>query len=236
MAGKSGNSALQKVMQGGKVSEKSAQSALGTAVGRIANLTRRANTTKEAMMETGTLVLHTAETQGSLFLASMAEGYFGDDKLKVGSLDLRAPIGLLAQGYGFYQTMTGQKGAGAHVLAIGTGVMGSWLASVGRNAGQTLAEKQGAPATQAAAPPPAAVPYTPPPVTLQGHLLPAPSLLPEPALAGPMREVVLTPDPDEVGRRPLRQAVRRDVQQGARRAAGRFLRAELHDDDVDEDG
>jgi hypothetical protein len=36
-------------------------------------------------METGTLVLHTAETQGSLFLSSMAEGYLGEEKLKLGS-------------------------------------------------------------------------------------------------------------------------------------------------------
>src|SRR5690606_3970074 len=129
-------------MQGGKVSDKSAQSALGQAVGRIANLTKKANTSKEAMMETGTLVLHTAETQGSLFLSSMAEGYLGEDKLKLGSVDVRAPVGLLAQGYGLYQTMTGQKGAGSHVLALGNGVMGSWLASVGRNAGRTLAEKR----------------------------------------------------------------------------------------------
>jgi hypothetical protein len=229
MAGKTASTALQTAIQGGKVPEKAAQGALGQAVGKIAALTKRANTTKEAMMETGTLVLHVAETQGSLFLASMAEGYLGEEKMKLGSLDLRAPVGLLAQGYGLYQTMTGQKGAGAHVLAIGTGVMGSWLASVGRNAGQTLAEKRATPAQPQA---PAQVPYSPPPVVLQGQHG-GQYLLPEPALAGPVREVILTPDPDEVGRgRPLRQAVRRGVHQGARRAAGRFIRAELNDDDV----
>jgi hypothetical protein len=120
MAGKTANTALQTAMQGGKVSDKAAQGALGKAVERIANLTKKANTSKEAMMETGTLVLHTAETQGSLFLASLAEGYFGEDKIKVGPVDLRAPVGLLAQGYGLYQTMTGQKGAGQHVLASAT--------------------------------------------------------------------------------------------------------------------
>ena len=229
MAGKTASTALQTAIQGGKVSDKAAQSALGQAVGRIANLTKKANTSKEAMMETGTLVLHTAETQGSLFLASMAEGYLGEEKLKVGSVDLRAPVGLLAQGYGLYQTMTGQKGAGAHVLAIGTGVMGSWLASVARNAGQTLAEKRNG-TTQPQQP--AQPAYVPPPVRLQGQHQ---YLLPEPALAGPVREVILTPDPDEVGRgrHPVRQAVRRGLQQGARRAAGRFVRAELNDDEDD---
>ena len=112
MATKTGQTALATAMKGGKVTERQAQSALGQAVTKIANLTKKAETSKEAMMETGTLVLHTAETQGSLFLASMAEGYFGEDKLKLGSVDLRAPVGLLAQGYGLYQTMSGQKGAG----------------------------------------------------------------------------------------------------------------------------
>ena len=144
MAGKTASTALQTAITGGKVSDKAARGALGSAVSRIANLKKKANTSKEAMMETGTLVLHTAETQGSLFLSSMAEGYLGEEKLKLGSVDLRAPVGLLAQGYGLYQTMTGQKGAGQHVLALGNGVMGSWLANVARNAGRTLAEKRAA--------------------------------------------------------------------------------------------
>ncbi len=184
MATKTGTTALSTAMKGGKVTERQAQSALGQAVSKIANLTKKAETSKEAMLETGTLVLHTAETQGSLFLASMAEGYLGEDKLKMGSVDVRAPVGLLAQGYGLYQTMSGQKGAGAHVLALGNGVMGSWLATVARNAGRTLAEKKAG-----VAQPQAAV-VTPPPlaVTMQGYpLLAGPSLLPEPGLAGPVR-------------------------------------------------
>jgi hypothetical protein len=219
MAGKTGTTALQTAIQGGKVSDKAAQSALGEAVGRIANLTKRAQNGKEAMMETGTLVVHTAETQGSLFLASLAEGYLGEDKLKLGSVDLRAPAGLLAQGYGLYQTMTGQKGAGAHVLAIGNGVMGSWLANVARNAGRTLAEKRAgnqAPAQPASTPAPAGTPA--PVVMMQGApMLPPPSLMPEPGLAGPVREVLLTPEAtegdEEVGRGGrMRRKVRRRVQ------------------------
>lgn len=219
---RSGASALQTAMKGGKVSERQAQSALGQAVDRISNLTKRAKASKEAMAETGMLVLHTAEIQGSLFLASMAEGYLGEDKLKVGSVDLRAPVGLLAQGYGIYQTMSGQKGAGAHVLAVGNGIVGSWLASVARNAGSTLAERRAG-----AVAPPA-------PVTIQGApMLPAPSILPDPGVAGPMREVVLTPEAvegdDDFGHRGRRRRQRRP-----RRAPGRFVRAAVHDDDEDD--
>ena len=90
MATKTGTTALSTAMKGGKVTERQAQSALGQAVSKIANLTKKAETSKEAMLETGTLVLHTAETQGSLFLASMAEGYLGEDKLKLGNVDVRA--------------------------------------------------------------------------------------------------------------------------------------------------
>jgi hypothetical protein len=237
MAGKTANTALQTAMQGGKVSDKAAQGALGNAVSRIANLTKKANTSKEAMMETGTLVLHTAETQGSLFLASMAEGYLGEEKLKLGPVDLRAPVGLLAQGYGLYQTMTGQKGAGQHVLALGNGVMGSWLANVARNAGRTLAEKRAGNQAPAQLTPPAPT-ATPPVVVMQGApALPGPTiLLPEPGVAGPVREVLLTPEPvaagagdDDVGRWPRRRE--------GRPGPGRFVRAarnrdrDLRDDD-----
>ena len=202
MATNDGNTALASAMKGKKVSERQAQSALGQAVSKIANLSKKAETTKEAMVETGSLVIHTAETQGSLFLSSMAEGYLGEDKLKIGSVDLRAPVGLLAQGYGLYQTMRGQKGAGAHVLALGNGVMGSWLATVARNAGRTLAEKRG-------------TVMAPPPISVQGAL-PGPSL-PDPLLQGPMREVLLTPADDDD--RPRR-----------RRRRGRFIRAEADDE------
>jgi len=174
-------------MRGGKVSERQAQSALGEAVGRIASLTKKAQVSKEAMIETGTVVLHTAETQGSLFLASLAEGYVGEDKLKVGPVDLRAPLALVAQGYGLYQTISGSGGAGAHVLAVGNGLMGSWLANMARNAGRSLAEKRSGAA-------PAAPPAPSPAVMVQGAPA-APGLLPPPGMAGPMREVLLTPEP-----------------------------------------
>jgi len=158
-------------------------------------------------------VLHSAETQGTLFLASMAEGYFGDEQLKVGGLDVRAPTALLLEGYGLYETLAGRKGGG-HALAIGNGMMGSWLASVAVKAGRTLREKRATP-TQAQQPA-GQVPVqqgaqqpvlvmTP---TAQGaYQLEGPTGIPEGILNGPVREVLLTPEPsaqgqdEEVGRR-----------------------------------
>ena len=118
------SSSLQKAVKGEKVTDRQAQGALSQAVSKISNLTKKAQKSKEAMAETGAMVIHTAETQGSLFLASMAEGYFGSDKLKIGNVDLRAPVGLLAQGYGLYETMSGKGNAGGHALALGNGVFG----------------------------------------------------------------------------------------------------------------
>ena len=181
------------------------KSALGQAVDKIAGLTKKANQSKEAVMETGVLVLHTAENQGTLFLASMAEGYFGDEKLKVGGLDVRAPTAIVAQGYGLYETLSGRKGGG-HALAIGNGLMGSWLASVAVRAGRTLRERRVAPGQ--AQPQQAQVPVQPgagqpammmTPTTQGMYQLEGPSGLPEPMLQGPVRDIMLTPAPSAQG-------------------------------------
>jgi len=190
--------ALQTAMTGGKVSDRQAQGALSQAVDKITSLTRRAQKSKEVMAETGAMVLHSAETQGSLFLASMAEGYLGEDKLKLGAVDMRAPLAILAQGYGLYEAMSGKAGGG-HALALGNGIMGSWLASVAVRAGQTLASKRSA--------------ATPAVSVVQGYL-PAPGMDDVTLVQGPMREVLLTPEPEP--RRPRRE--------------GRFVRAERDDD------
>jgi len=227
-------SALQTAMKKGadKVPERQTKGALGQAVDRISSLTRRADKTKAAVAETGAKVVHTAETQGTLFLASMAEGYFGGDKLKVGGVDLRGPVAIAAQGYGLYESMSGK--GGGHSLAIGNGLMGSWLASVAVKAGQKLKDK-GAPAPTPPTGMQGELPTTPPPPQralpavpqgIQGDVygvvptgvMPAPpaGVMPAPPevvanLAGPVREVTLTPEPAAPSRTPNRD--------------GRFVRA-----------
>ncbi len=196
-------SPLQTAMTKGadKVPERQTKNALAQAVDKIASLTRRSDKTKTAVVETGSKVVHTAETQGTLFLSSMAEGYFGSEKLKIGGVDLRGPIAVAAQGYGLYESMSGK--GGGHSLAIGNGLMGSWLASVAVKAGQKLRAGKDAPA-----------PAPQPPTGIQGEE-PAPAVLPAPVtpvhdLAGPVREVTLTPEP---------------VPARSSRSDGRFVRA-----------
>lgn len=191
MATKSSTTALHAAMKGESVTDRQAKSALGAAVDKIASLSKRAEKSKDAMLETGTQVIHTAETQGSLFLSSMAEGYLGTEKLKMGGVDVRAPVGLVAAGYGLYETMSGKK-TGGHALALGNGVLGSFLASIGIQAGRTLAEKRagGAPAPDVAA---LQAPVTLTPSSVQG-LLPAPNPLADLEVQGALREVLLTPE------------------------------------------
>lgn len=212
-----GKSALLQAMEGKDLSERQSQSALGEAMKQITSLTKRVSTNREALAETGSNLVHTAETMGTVFMASMAEGYFGPDKMKVGGMDLRAPLGIAAQGYGLYEIMNGRDG-GAHALALGNGLTGSWLAHVGRQAGEAI--RQGADkknkeadkakgeasgsAPQQAAPPTGQVAPSSEP-GMSGRLLPAPPPAEDvgvwpraaherpPAERRPVREVLLTP-------------------------------------------
>ena len=188
MPNKPGPSALKAALNGERLSDRQTKSALSTAIGRITELSKTASHSKESMLATGAQVMFTAETQGALFLSSMAEGYLGPQRLEVGGVDVRAPIGLVATGYGLYETMYGRND-GAHALAIGNGVLGSWLASVAMSAGNTLAQRRGRPQVIDAPPP---VQLTP--SSLQG-LMPAPAYPVDPATG--LREILLTPEPDD---------------------------------------
>lgn len=83
--------------------------------------------------------------------------------------------------------MSGKGATGGHALALGNGVMGSWLASVAVSAGKTLAEKR-----TGGQPQQPAVPQPTPAPTMQGAPVP---MLPAPGLHGNLREVLLTPEP-----------------------------------------
>ncbi len=222
MASKSRTTPLNAAMNGqvDNLTANQTKSALGQAVDKIAGLTKKAGQSKEAVMETGKLVLHTAENQGTLFLASMAEGFFGKEKLEVGGLDVRAPTAVLAQGYGLYETITGKKGGG-HALAIGNGLMGSWLASVAVKAGRTLRDKRNAPAqpnqAQVPAQPQAQPQMVMVPATQGVPQLQGPPAIPDALLQGPVREVLLTPEPSAEGEEELAGRRHRPGRGGHRR-------------------
>jgi hypothetical protein len=174
--------ALMKAMKGETVSDRQAKNALEEAVGKITNLQNSAKKAKEELagaLENATnAVVFTAETQGTIFGFSMIEGYRGGpDRMQLGKVDVRAPIGLAGLGYGLVGCFMDLPGS-AHALAVSNGVVGSLVASLGAQAGLALAEKRGA----VPAPVPAPAPV------MQGM-----------ELGAPVRQVVLTPEPSVDG-------------------------------------
>jgi hypothetical protein len=153
------NTALSKAMNGEKVSDGQAKGALAEAVGKLKNFGGKISRTAKLSEAVADAVIATAETQGAVFAASFAEGYFGEEKMDLGPIDMRLGAGLALGGYGLYKSMTG-KGS-THALALGNGLLATGIGRIGRHAGKALAEKKNAPATPpAAAATPAAVPAT----------------------------------------------------------------------------
>ena len=132
--------ALEKAMGGAPLSEKQAQSALAQAVEKLGKEGGKLSKLKENMGNLGEALIHTGETQGTVFIASFAEGYLGEEKMDIGPVDLRLAGGIASAGYGIYNVMTGK--GGEHALAVGNGRSSTALGRVGRNAGKALAEKR----------------------------------------------------------------------------------------------
>ena len=148
---------LAKVMHGEKIPENKIKGALTDAAGRLKNLTGRFAKAKEMSETLAEAVIATAETQGTVFVASFVEGYWGEEKMDVGPVDIRVGGGLLLGGYGLYRSMSGK--GGQHALALGNGLLATGIGRIGRHAGRALAEKKGTDTTPPAqAPAPVAAP------------------------------------------------------------------------------
>jgi hypothetical protein len=141
-------------MTGGKVPESKKPGVFAEAIAKAKNLTGRFNKAREMSEELADAVIATAETQGTVFAATFAEGYLGEEKMDVGPVDLRLGGGLLLGGYGLYKTMSGK--GGSHALALGNGLMAAGIGRIGRHAGRALAEKKNGSATPPAQAPAAA--------------------------------------------------------------------------------
>ena len=83
--------------------------------------------------------IHGAEVAGSCFLASMAEGAWGEETLApFGGIDLRYIAGGGLWAYGVIEAARG-NGAAPHLAALGAGILCSGLANAGRNIGEEIA-------------------------------------------------------------------------------------------------
>lgn len=133
--------ALAKAMEGEKkLSDGQKSSALNEAVERLKRLGRKVEGAKETMEAGMEAAVATAEIQGAVLVGSSAEGYWGEEKMDVGPVDVRLGAGLLTAGYGFYKVLTGEE-AGSHFLALGNGLLATGIGRLGRKMGQALREK-----------------------------------------------------------------------------------------------
>ena len=194
-----GKSKLALVMNGTTdvkgMSETAAKSALTEAMNRMNRGEKKLAVMRENAKVTGEALVHTAEITGTAFLSSMAAGYRGEKGLKVGPVDARlAGVGL--QVWGLYDCLMGN--GGGHQLAIGTGMVTSYIAEKGHIAGAALAEIREDKATAAAA--------SGGGDTGQGLQLQM-TPISEPEIKGAPREILL--DPATEGRRPHRPQRRR---------------------------
>jgi len=200
--------ALDKAISGEKVSDKQAKGALADAVGKIKNLGGRITKAREVSENMADAVIHTAETQGTVFVASFAEGYWGEEKMDLGPVDMRVGGGLLVGGYGLYKTMTGK--GGSHALALGNGLLATGVGRVGRNAGKALSEKnhKDKPAT-----PPAAA-ASPQPANAGGQGAP-PAIEANGDFGALVRDILLSPNGEEAGGVPARARPSRFIRASA---------------------
>ena len=158
------STALQKAVAGEKVPDSKKTGVLNEALDRVKSLGGRLSRAKEMSENIADAVIATAETQGTVFAASFAEGYLGEEKMDIGPVDLRLGGGLLVGGYGLYQSMSGK--GGSHALAIGNGLLATGIGRIGRSAGKALADKN-APATPPVQAPAAVQPPAAPPAPAQ---------------------------------------------------------------------
>ena len=195
------SSALQKAMNTSDLkgmSEGQLRSALSQAMGKLSSTQKIAKTMKENAGVAAGNLLHTAETQGTLFLASMAEGHqlARGKSLKLGPVDARLLTGLPLLAWGMTDCLRGK--GGTHQMAIANGLIGSAVASLGLQAGQALAEKRGStPEAAATTTAPAQMTQQPDGLTL--------SLTPE--VQG-TREVLLHPAHEDASPRKKRRIAR----------------------------
>lgn len=212
------DSALAKAMNGQELSERQAKGALNEAMTKLEREGGRLSKLKENVGELGEQMVYAAEMQGTVFTASFAEGYFGEEKMDVGPVDVRFAGGVLTAGYGLYNVLTGK--GGEHALAVGNGLLATSIARVGRNAGKALAEKKDQnKSDKGAAPAPAADQSAP---------APGPKPLQVPAdteaqgdFGDLVRDIFLTPDAPPIegarGREPERHTPSRFIRATVRR-------------------
>ena len=132
-------------------------SALEEAASRISALTNRIANAKDKMEVIGEVVLSTFAMQATNLVGSIAEGYWGSDKMDVMGVDVRAGLGALAGTWGLYSAWKGDKTA-VYKMAVANGLFAPAIGRLGRYAGAKLASPATPTNTPASTDKPAAPP------------------------------------------------------------------------------
>lgn len=137
------NTALQKAVgEDGKIKTDNPnllKNALQAATEMVDKGTKKVERMQERADHALSLGIMAGEVQGTAFVASMAEGYLGEEKIKLWGVDARAGLALGLQGWGLYEAFTGKgDNAGAHQVGVGAGMGASYLSSVGSKLGAEL--------------------------------------------------------------------------------------------------
>lgn len=123
-----------------KVSDTTKEKALMAAGKKLEASSNKSAAAVGAMKAMGKCALHTAERLGTLGAASAAEGFFGT--ASVMGVDTRLVGGILLEGTGAYKKLTKPKSSvGDHLMAVGEGLLGSFVATQAVALGQKGKQK-----------------------------------------------------------------------------------------------
>ena len=138
--------AIAAVMNGSKKSDISAGKARKLAEDAIkltGKVKAKALQLRESGERLGMSLVDVGEVQVACFLPSLAEGFWGRDKMKIGGkVDYRLAIAVPIAGFGLYKAA--KDGSGSHPLSLANGILASYIASLAVEAGEAIREKRGA--------------------------------------------------------------------------------------------
>lgn len=133
---------LESVLGGKKVSDSKVRELVETLhdkANRAKNLAARARENAGTASLAG---IYAAEAIVGNAAASFAANYFGEEKMQVFGVDLRAVAGLVGAGWGLLKLLSGDD-TGHHYIAAGMGPAHSFIASKAGAAGAAFAQKRG---------------------------------------------------------------------------------------------
>lgn len=112
------------------------------AIAKVDRLRAAAARSKEQLGEVTLSAMYATETLAGVAVSHFAEGYLGEEKIKVFGVDLRAAAAVAGIGFGIFKLLKGDA-SGHHFINVGMGPGASFVASRALSAGRAFAASQG---------------------------------------------------------------------------------------------